>query len=150
MAKSVNRIYLLGNVGNAPEFRTTKSGIALATVSLATNERLKDKQGNWQDRTEWHTVLCYGRTGEIARDYLHKGSKLYVEGRIRTDKWDDKNTGQKHYRTYIVANDVVLLDRAERHEAPDDFAPASAKPKTLDEKLTEPFPDEVGADDIPF
>jgi len=109
MGKSVNRVTLLGNVGNPPETRTlTKSGTLLTTVSIATNDRFK--QGDeWKDRTEWHSVLFYGRLAEIARDYLRKGSKVYVEGRLRTDSWEDDHQ-QKRWRTNIVAADLVLLD----------------------------------------
>jgi len=107
--KSVNKVFLLGNIGQAPETRTLTNGTLLTTASLATNERFK--QGDeWKDRTEWHSVIFYGRLAEIARDFLHKGSKVYVEGRIRTDSWDDKQTGRKCWRTHVVAVDVTLLD----------------------------------------
>jgi single-strand DNA-binding protein len=123
MSKSVNKVTLLGNVGQAPETRSLSSGTLLTTISLATNDRFKQGE-EWKDRTEWHSVLFYGRLAEIARDYLRKGSKVYVEGRIRTDSWDDKETGRKCWRTHIVAIDVVLLDSRE-----------SRPPQTPDEVL---------------
>jgi len=110
MAKSVNKVFLLGNVGKDPEIRTTGGGTMVATFGLATSERSKDAQGNWQDRTEWHNVVAYARLAEIVRDYVKKGSKLFVEGRLTTRNWDDKEfAGRKVYRTEIIANDVSLL-----------------------------------------
>ncbi len=109
MAKSVNKVILLGNVGKDPEIKATGSGVVVATFSIATSERFKDKTGNWQDRTEWHNLVAYQRTAEIIRDYVKKGSKLYVEGRLQTSSWDDKTTGQKKYKTEIIVNDLSLL-----------------------------------------
>jgi single-strand DNA-binding protein len=109
MAKSVNKVILLGNVGKDPEIRATGSGTAVASFSIATSERFKDKTGNWQDRTEWHNLVAYQRLAEIVRDYVKKGAKLYVEGRLQTSSWDDKTTGQKKYRTEIIVNDLSLL-----------------------------------------
>jgi single-strand DNA-binding protein len=109
MAKSVNKVILLGNVGKDPEIKATSSGTVVATFSIATSERFKDKAGNWQDRTEWHNLVAYQRTAEIIRDYVKKGSKLYVEGRLQTSSWDDKTTGQKKYKTEIIVNDLSLL-----------------------------------------
>ncbi len=109
MAKSVNKVILLGNVGKDPEIKSTTSGVAVATFSIATSERFKDKTGNWQDRTEWHNLVAYQRTAEIIRDYVKKGSKLYVEGRLQTSSWDDKTTGQKKYKTEIIVSDLSLL-----------------------------------------
>lgn len=113
--KSVNKVILLGNIGQAPETKTLRTGTLLTTASLATNERFK--QGDeWKDRTEWHSVLFYGKLAEIARDYLHKGSKVYVEGRIRTDSWDDKDTGRKQWRTHVVATEITLLDSRDNRQ----------------------------------
>ena len=109
MAKSVNKVILLGNVGKDPEIKSTPNGVQVATFSIATSERFKDKTGNWQDRTEWHNLVAYQRTAEIIRDYVKKGSKLYIEGRLQTSSWDDKTTGQKKYRTEIIVNDLSLL-----------------------------------------
>lgn len=110
MAKSVNRVFVLGNVGKDPEVRSTGGGTMVATFGLATSERSKDAQGNWQDRTEWHNIVAYARLAEIIRDYVKKGSKLFVEGRLQTRNWDDKEfAGRKVYRTEIIANDISLL-----------------------------------------
>ena len=109
MAKSVNKVILIGNLGKDPEVKYTPSGTAVAKFSLATNERFKDKAGEWQDRTEWHNIVAVQRTAEIAGEYLKKGRSVYIEGRIQTRSWDDKTSGQKKYMTEIVANDLVLL-----------------------------------------
>jgi single-strand DNA-binding protein len=113
MAKSVNKVILLGNVGKDPEIKSTPGGTMVAQLTLATSDRFQDKQGNWQDRTEWHNLVAFKRTAEIIRDYVKKGSKLYVEGRIQTSSWDDKETGAKRYRTEIIVNDLSLLSGRE-------------------------------------
>lgn len=109
MSKTVNKVLLLGNVGKDPEIASTNGGTLVAKLSLATSERFKDKQGEWQDRAEWHNLVAYARTAEILRDYVRKGSKLYVEGRLMTRSWDDKETGKTVYRTEIVVGDITLL-----------------------------------------
>jgi len=109
MAKSVNKVILIGNLGKDPEVKYTPSGVPVAKFSLATNERFKDKSGEWQDRTEWHNIVAWQRTAEIVGEYVKKGSKIYVEGRLQTSSWEDKQSGEKKYRTEVVVNDLVLL-----------------------------------------
>jgi len=109
MAKSVNKVILLGTLGRDPEIKYTPSGMALAKFSIATNDRFKDKEGNWQDRTEWHNIVAFQRTAEVLGEYVKKGDRLYIEGKLQTSSWEDKQTGEKKYRTEIVANDVVLI-----------------------------------------
>jgi single-strand DNA-binding protein len=109
MAKSVNKVFLLGNVGKDPEIKSTAGGTMVANFTLATSDRQKDAQGNWQDRTEWHNLVAFTRLAEIVRDYVKKGSKLFVEGKIQTRSWDDRESGQKRYRTEIIVNDLSLL-----------------------------------------
>src|ERR1700741_1028011 len=109
MAKSVNKVILIGNLGKDPEVRYTPQGTAVATLTLATNERFKDKDGNWQDRTEWHRVIAWQRLGGNAGEYLKKGRSVYIEGKLQTRSWEDKNTHEKKYSTEIVAQDLVLL-----------------------------------------
>ena len=109
MAKSVNKVILIGNLGKDPEVKYTPNGMAVAKFSIATNERFKDKEGQWQDRTEWHNIVAWQRLAEICGEYLKKGRSVYVEGRLQTRSWDDKDSGQKKYMTEIVANDIVLL-----------------------------------------
>jgi single-strand DNA-binding protein len=113
MAKSVNKVILLGNVGKDPEIRSTGGGTMVANLTLATSDRFQDQQGNWQDRTEWHNLVAFKRTAEIIRDYVKKGSKLYIEGKIQTRSWDDKESGAKRYRTEIIVNDLSLLSGRE-------------------------------------
>ena len=107
--KSLNKVTLIGNLGKDPEVKYTPQGKPVAKFSLATNERYKDKDGQWQDRTEWHNIVLWERLAEIAGEYLKKGGKVYIEGRIRTDSWDDKQTGQKKYMTNIIGNEIILL-----------------------------------------
>ena len=114
MAKSVNKVILLGNVGKDPEIRSTPAGAIVATFSLATSDRFQDAQGAWQDRTEWHNLVAFKRNAEIIRDYVKKGSKLYVEGKLTTRSWDDKESGQKRYKTEVVVFDISLLSERGR------------------------------------
>ena len=109
-ARGINKVILVGNLGNDPEVRHTANGTAVTTISVATGETWKDKQtGQPQERTEWHRVVFFNRLAEIAGEYLRKGSKVYVEGSIRTQKWQDKE-GQDRYTTEIVANEMQMLD----------------------------------------
>jgi single-strand DNA-binding protein len=111
MSKGVNKVILIGRLGNEPDRRSTSSGAAVANISLATNESWQDKQtGEWQERTEWHRVVFFGRQAEVVGQYLHKGSQIYVEGRLQTNKWQDQNTGQDRYSTEIVAREMQMLD----------------------------------------
>ena len=116
MAKSVNKVILVGNVGQDPEVKYTASGVPVAKVSLATNERFKDRNEQWQDRTEWHSVVAWQRLAEIVGEYVRKGSKLYVEGKLQTSTWEDKQTGEKRYRTEVVAREILLLSSRENGE----------------------------------
>ena len=142
MAKSVNKVILVGNAGQDPEVKYTASGVPVAKVSLATNERFKDRNVQWQDRTEWHSIVAWQRLAEIVGEYVRKGSKLYVEGKLQTSTWENKQTGEKKYRTEIVAREIVLLavrdNRQERKQA-----------TAEEESSQESIPTEV-EDDIPF
>ena len=126
MAKSVNKVILLGNVGKDPEMRATANGNIVASFGLATTDRAQDATGNWVDRTEWHNIVAFKKTAEIIRDYVKKGHKLYVEGKITTRSWDDKESGQKKYRTEIVAFDISLLSGREAGEGGGSYSRASA------------------------
>ncbi len=110
MARGVNKVILIGNLGNDPEIRYTPSGSAVANLSLATSETWRDKQsGELQDRTEWHRLVFFNRLAEIVGEYLRKGSKIYVEGTLRTRKWQDKN-GIDRFTTEIIASEMHMLD----------------------------------------
>lgn len=156
MAKSVNKVILLGNVGRDPEVRSTPSGALIATFSIATSSNQKDPQGNWQERTEWHNIVAFARTAEIVRDYVKKGSKLYVEGRIQTRNWEDKeHAGVKHYRTEIVVNDLSLLSGREESGAGGYSRSSSSGAANMDQRPPAGQDDyaqsaEISDDDIPF
>jgi single-strand DNA-binding protein len=108
--RGINKVILIGNLGNDPEIRYSQSGAAITTISVATSDTWKDKQtGQPQERTEWHRVVFFNRLAEIAGEYLRKGSKVYLEGSLRTRKWQDKE-GQDRYTTEIVGNEMQMLD----------------------------------------
>lgn len=107
MAKSVNRVCVLGNVGKQPDIRHTPSGTAMASFSIACNEKFKDKGGEWQERTEWVNIKAWSKLAEVVEKYVDKGKQIYVEGRLNTESWE--KDGQKHYKTVVVASDIVLL-----------------------------------------
>jgi single-strand DNA-binding protein len=129
VARGINKVILIGNVGGDPEVRYMPNGNAVATVSIATSETWKDKQtGEKQDRTEWHRVVFYNRLGEIAGEYVKKGTKIYIEGSLRTRKWQDQQ-GQDRYTTEIIGNEMQLLDsRGPANMPTDDFAQSSSAP----------------------
>ncbi|WP_444905337.1 single-stranded DNA-binding protein (plasmid) [Microbulbifer sp. CnH-101-E] len=111
MARGINKVILIGNLGNDPETKYMPSGGAVTNISLATSESWRDKQtGQEQERTEWHRVVFFNRLAEVAGEYLRKGAKVYVEGSLRTRKWQDRQTGQDRYTTEIVASDMQMLD----------------------------------------
>ena len=157
MARGVNKVILVGNLGNDPEVKYTQGGMAVCTLSLATTSVRKDKEGNTQERTEWHRVKLFGKLGEIAGEYLRKGRQVYIEGSIRYDKFTGQD-GVEKYFTDIVADEMQMLgggggegggQRGERQERPQQRsappqrreAPAAAKAD---------FGDDFADDDIPF
>lgn len=119
MPKSVNKVILVGNVGQDPEVKYTPSGTPVAKFSIATNERFKDRSDEWQERTEWHNIIAWQRLAEVVGEYVKKGSKLYIEGKLQTSSWDDRQSGSKRYRTEIVARDIVLLGSHDNEDASD-------------------------------
>ena len=109
MARGINKVILVGNLGNDPEVRYSANGAAIANISIATSESWKDKNtGEQQERTEWHRVVMFNRLGEIAGEYLRKGSQVYIEGKLQTRKWQDQN-GQDRYSTEVVASEMQML-----------------------------------------
>ncbi|MDH5325204.1 MAG: single-stranded DNA-binding protein [Gammaproteobacteria bacterium] len=109
MARGINKVILIGNLGNDPEVKYMPSGEAVTNISVATSESWKDKNGEQVERTEWHRVVFFRRLAEIAGEYLKKGSKVYIEGKLQTRKWQDQS-GQDRYTTEIVANEMQMLD----------------------------------------
>ena len=154
MAKSVNKVILVGNLGKDPEVKYTPTGVPVAKFSLATNERFKDKGGEWQDRTEWHNIVAWQRLAEIVGEYVKKGSKVYIEGRLQTSSWEDKQSGEKKYRTEIIAHDLVLLGGRGEGDGEGRSRSAAASAPTMDQRApqTEEFAQETNItdEDIPF
>ncbi len=146
MPKSVNKVILIGNVGKDPEVKYTPSGIPVGKFSLATNERFKDKSGEFQERTEWHNIVAWQRLAEIVGEFVSKGSKVYVEGKLQTSSWEDRQTGEKKYRTEVVARDLLLLgSRENRNGAQPTPSHNTAEPESADTA-----PGEIVDEDIPF
>jgi len=141
MARGVNKVILIGNLGNDPDVRYMPSGGAVANITVATSETWKDKNtGEKHDKTEWHRVVLFNRLGEIAGEYLKKGSKVYIEGKLQTRKWQDKD-GQDRYTTEIVANEMQMLDSRGSAGGADDYsAPSQSRSK--------PAPAMASGDDI--
>jgi single-strand DNA-binding protein len=145
MPKSVNKVILVGNVGKDPEVRYSQSGTPVANFSLATNERFKDRNDEWQDRTEWHNIVAWQRLAEIVGEYVAKGSKVYVEGKLQTTSWEDRQSGVRKYRTQVVAHDLLLLDsrgNVRNGQAATDHAASESE--------TAPTEPSEALEDIPF
>ena len=134
----VNKVILVGNLGKDPEIRYTPGGVAVANFTLATSENWTSKEGKKETKTEWHRIVSFGRLAEICGEYLNKGKQVYIEGKIQTRQWEDKD-GNKRYTTEIVANTLQMLGRAEKAE---EAAPAGM-PAAEEPPATE-------TDDIPF
>lgn len=143
MARGVNKVILVGNVGNDPETKYTQGGMAIAAVSLATTSVRKDRDGNTQEQTQWHRVKAFGKLAEIIAEYVRKGSQIYVEGSIKYDKYTGNDGVEKHY-TEIIADEVQFLGGREREDAP--RKPAGRKPPNDGLPPASDFND----DDIPF
>ncbi|MCB1614860.1 MAG: single-stranded DNA-binding protein [Pseudomonadales bacterium] len=152
MARGVNKVILVGNCGQDPESRAANNGATITNISIATSESWRDKAtGQQQERTEWHRVVFFNRLAEIARDYLKKGSKVYVEGSLRTRKWTDQQ-GQDRYTTEIVANEMQMLDsRGGSDYAQGSGAPSqgASQPASAPQQGAAPSFDDFD-DDIPF
>jgi single-strand DNA-binding protein len=160
MARGINKVILIGNLGADPEVRYMPSGGAVANLRIATTESWKDRQsGEMQERTEWHRVVLFGRLGEVAKEYLRKGSRVYVEGRLQTRKWQGQD-GQDRYATEVVANDMQMLDRREGSQAggpeppADEWGEAPSAPAPRGGNRSQARPSSVPEpdlnDDIPF
>ena len=142
----VNKVILIGNLGADPEIRHTQGNVSVTTLRLATTERYKDRNGDRQERTEWHNVVLWRGLAEIAERYLRKGSTIYIEGRLETRSWEDKN-GQKRYTTEIVATDMTMLDS--RGDAGGDAAGGDEPPPPAEPDLGPSSPS-TDDDDLPF
>ncbi|MEL6722488.1 MAG: single-stranded DNA-binding protein [Pseudomonadota bacterium] len=148
MARGINKVILIGNLGQDPEVRYMPSGVAVCNVSIATSESWKDKStGEPVERTEWHRVVMFRRLAEIAGEYLKKGSKVYVEGRLQTRKWQDQQ-GQDRYTTEVIADNMQMLDGRAGGSA--DFAAAPAAPSGGASAPQPPMANNGFDDDVPF
>jgi single-strand DNA-binding protein len=151
MARGVNKVILVGNLGKDPEVRYMPNGNAVANITLATSESWKDKQtGEQQEKTEWHRVVMFRRLGEIAGEYLKKGSQVYIEGKLQTRKWQD-NAGNDRYTTEIVADEMQML--GSRGGGGSAGFPADSEPSQSASSQSAPAPASAGGDfddDIPF
>jgi len=147
MARGVNKVILIGNLGRDPETRYTQGGAPVTNFSVATSDSWKDKQtGQQQDRTEWHNVVCFARLAEIAGEYLKRGSKVYIEGSLRTSNWE--KDGQKHYKTEVIASNLQMLDS--RGGSPDSGSAGGAASSQMEPVHNTPDPMPDFDDDIPF
>lgn len=153
MAKGVNKVFLLGNVGKDPEIRSTAGGMTVASFSLATADRKKEGTG-WVDTTEWHNIVCFQRTAEVVRDYVKKGSQILVEGKITNRSWDDKESGQKRYKTEILVNELTLLGGKSSGESSGTGGYSKSNTASYDQRTPASQPDYADTgitdDDIPF
>src|ERR1035437_5443440 len=154
MAKGVNKVFLLGNVGKDPEMKSTAGGMTIANFTLATADRIKGADGQYTDRTEWHNLVAFQRTAEIVRDYVKKGTQLFIEGKIHTNSWEDKESGQKKYRTEILVNELSLLGKpgGGGGEGGGSYSKSSSTPYTATTPAAQPdYADQgITDDDIPF
>ncbi len=153
MARGINKVIIVGNLGSDPETRYMPSGSAVTNLTVATNESWKDKQtGEQKDRTEWHKVAMFNRLAEVAAEYLRKGSQVYIEGKLRTRKWQDKN-GQDRWTTEIIADEMQMLGGRGGGSAPMN-SPPDSPPDSLSDSAPSSAPPQPGPDDfdddIPF
>jgi single-strand DNA-binding protein len=146
----INKVILVGRLGKDPEVRSTPGGTSVAKFTIATDERFTDKSGEKQERTEWHNITAWGKLGEICGQYLRKGKLVYIEGSIRTDSWDDKESGQKKYRTEIVARDMKMLDRRGDDEGGGGGGSYGGASRGSSRGSSAPAPDMGDDEEVPF
>lgn len=150
MARGINKVILIGNLGAEPEVRFMPSGQAVANVRLATNETWRDREtGESQERTEWHRVVFFGKLADIVKEYLHKGSQIFVEGRIQTKKWQDKD-GHDRYSTEIIANEMQMLGARGGGTVPFENEPPGERAPAPSASPASPTAPADLDDDIPF
>ena len=147
MSKSLNRVTLMGHAGKDPQVHILPSG-TLVNLPLATSERFKDSHGEWQERTEWHNLVGYQRTGEILRDYVRKGSRIYIEGALRTRSWEDRDSGQRRYRAEIVVTDVSLLSQAPTANGATGPEHAACGNELVPQEFS--YEQEIAQDEVPY
>jgi len=152
---NLNKVMLIGRLGQDPEIRYTQSGSSVANVTIATNDYWTDKQGGKQERTEWHSLVLWGKLADLAQSYLKKGSQVYVEGRLQTRDWEDQQ-GQKHYKTEVVVTTMQFLDSKMSDSSDTEYTatPSAQKSDSMPvapaEASEAPQGDDYIKDDIPF
>ena len=146
---SVNKVMLIGNLGGDPEIKYSTNGTAIANFSIATTENRKNSAGEWEDKTEWHKIVIFGKQAEFCKDYLKKGSKIYLEGRLQTRTWEDQNN-QRHYVTEVVGSNIMMLDAKSQDSSGDgvDSRKNQAPSGTAQKTPADSFPE--ADDDLPF
>jgi single-strand DNA-binding protein len=144
----LNKVFLIGNLGRDPEVRSTPSGQPVANFTLATSRRWKDKNGQRQEQTEWHTIVVWGKQAEIAGQYLTKGKQIFVEGRLQTRSWEDRQSGEKKYRTEVICDNFQMLGQRGGGPDVDSGGGPSGGGPSYDEGMGSPGGSED--DDIPF
>lgn len=151
MAKgTVNKVTLIGNVGDSPEINTLPSGDKVANVRLATNEAWNDREGQRQEKTEWHNLTMYGKLAEVVGEYVNKGDKIYAEGSLTTRMWEDKKTQEKRYATDIKVRNMEMLNTRKMGDDNAYASKPSARPTAQAPKLAAPPSGKVDQDDLPF
>ena len=144
--RTINKVTLLGRAGKDPELKQSAGGTAIANISIATDDRFKDAKGEWQTRTEWHNLVAFGKTADVFQQYIRKGAKLYIEGKMQTQSWE--KDGQKFYKTVVIVEELSMLD-----DKPKD-APAAKSPAPAFNPQRPVFnpvvEQEISDDDIPF
>lgn len=147
---SINRVILIGRLGRDPETKSTPSGTSLTKFSIATDEKFTDRDGNRQERTEWHNIITWGKLADICGQYLRKGKLVYIEGSLRTDSWEDKESGKKMYRTEIVASEMRMLGGRGEDDSSGSGGGYNAGPRAVENSRGNSGSSMDEDDDIPF
>ena len=148
MARGLNKVLLIGNLGADPEIKYAASGTAIANLRLATTDSRRSKDGEWEEVTEWHRIVMFGKQAEVCKDYLKKGNKIFVEGRLQTRSWDDQSSGQKRYMTEVVGSQMVMLDQKGQDMSDNASGHRGGRSAAMDEPPPGNPPE--GDDDLPF
>jgi single-strand DNA-binding protein len=150
MARDLNKVMIIGRLGLDPEMRFTSSGSPVTTFRVAVGRQWRDSNGEGRDETEWFSVVAWNKLAEICGQYLVKGSRVYVEGRLQTRSWEDQQSGQTRYKTEVIATDMIILDSREARPGRDDYAPPRDAPRQQRGSYHDPSPPDIGDEDIPF
>ncbi|MFQ3662272.1 MAG: single-stranded DNA-binding protein [Chloroflexaceae bacterium] len=149
MARDLNKVMLIGRLGTDPEMRYTASGSPVTTFRLAVGRQWRDNAGEIHDETEWFNIVAWNRLAETCNQYLTRGARVYLEGRLQTRSWDDQQSGQTRYRTEVIASDLIMLDSRSTRE-PDDNPPSREASRPPRGGAQPPPPPDIGDEDIPF